>query len=138
MAGVYVTHSPELFVVAACERRTASDPVSGAHDFQVQAASQFHHGIGFIQLGIRKKFGSGSPKTGLRGGQDRTVRVWDARPWTPQLRMEQEARNLINLLYANLGQRAKVIRRIEQDPALSAELRLEALEMTKRWMEEAR
>jgi WD40 repeat protein/serine/threonine protein kinase len=72
------------------------------------------------------------------GGFDGTVRVWDARPWTPQLRIEQEARNLINLLYANLGQRAKVIRRIEQDPALSAELRQEALEMTKRWMEDAR
>jgi WD40 repeat protein len=72
------------------------------------------------------------------GGFDGTVRVWDARPWTPQLRMEQEARNLINLLYANLGHRKEVIRRIEQDPALGADLRQEALEMTKRWLEDAR
>jgi WD40 repeat protein len=72
------------------------------------------------------------------GGFDGTVRVWDARPWTPQLRIEQEARNLIDLLYADLGQRAEVIRRIEQDPALSAELRQEALKMTKRWLEDAR
>jgi WD40 repeat protein/serine/threonine protein kinase len=66
---------------------------------------------------------------------DGTVRVYDARPWTPQLRIEQEARNLINLLYASVRQRAEVIRRIEHDSSLSPEVRQEALEMTKRWRE---
>ncbi len=69
---------------------------------------------------------------------DDTVRVWDARPWTPELRIEQEARNLINSLYASTRQKAEVIRRIEQDPALTAEVRQEALEMTKRWLEDVR
>ena len=64
---------------------------------------------------------------------DGMVRVWDARPWTPQLRIEQEARNLINHLDSKLGSKAKVIQIIEQDTALAAEVRQEALEMTKRW-----
>jgi WD40 repeat protein/serine/threonine protein kinase len=70
-------------------------------------------------------------------GYDRTVRVWDARPWTPQLRIEQEARNLIGLLYAKIALKAEVIERIEQDSALSPEVRQEALEMTKHWKEDA-
>jgi WD40 repeat protein len=64
---------------------------------------------------------------------DGTVRVYDARPWTPQLRIEQEARNLISLLYANVALKTEVIQRIEQDTTLSTEVRQEALEMTKRW-----
>jgi WD40 repeat protein/serine/threonine protein kinase len=64
---------------------------------------------------------------------DGTVRVWDARPWTPQLRVEQEARNLINLLYSKVGSKAEVIRIIQKDTALAAEVREEALEMAKRW-----
>jgi predicted NACHT family NTPase len=70
-------------------------------------------------------------------GFDRTVRVWDSRPWTPRLRIEQEARNLINLLYVNLGLKAEVIQRIEQDVTLEPKVRHEALEMTKRWQEGA-
>jgi WD40 repeat protein/serine/threonine protein kinase len=69
-------------------------------------------------------------------GYDRTVRVWDSRPWTPQLRIEHEARNLIGLLYANVGLKAEVIQRIEQDATLGPEVRQEALEMTKRWCED--
>jgi WD40 repeat protein/serine/threonine protein kinase len=68
-------------------------------------------------------------------GFDGTIRIWDARPWTPQLRIEQEARNVIGLLYANLGKKAEVIRRIELDATLSDEVRQEALAMTKRWRE---
>jgi WD40 repeat protein/serine/threonine protein kinase len=71
-------------------------------------------------------------------GFDGTVRVWDARPWTPQLRIEQEARNLINFLYANAKQKDEVIQRIEQDSSLSAEVRREALDMVKRWLENPR
>jgi WD40 repeat protein/serine/threonine protein kinase len=88
-------------------------------------------------------------------GYDNTLRVWDARPWTPQLRIEHEARNLIahlradleqkaemirliGLLFGKVGEKAAVIRQIEHDPSLSAEVRQEALEMTKRWQEDSR
>jgi Flp pilus assembly protein TadD len=67
-----------------------------------------------------------------------TVRMWDARPWTPQLRMEQEARNLIRHLYAALGLKAAVIEQINQDPILRADVRQQALEMTKSWQEDPR
>jgi WD40 repeat protein len=69
-------------------------------------------------------------------GYDGVLRIWDARPWTPRLRIEQEARNLLIQLYANLGLKAEVIRRIEQDTALSGEVRQEVLDMSKRWQED--
>src|SRR5262249_47486143 len=74
----------------------------------------------------------------VSAGYDHTIRVWDARPWTPQLRIEQEARNLISQLHATLDVKADVIRGIEQDPALSDEVREEALRMTQRWREHQR
>ena len=64
---------------------------------------------------------------------DGTVRIWDARPWTHQLRIEQQARSLIKSLHAEVRSRAKVIERINQDAALEPEVRQEALEMVKRW-----
>jgi WD40 repeat protein len=71
-------------------------------------------------------------------GYDGALRVWDARPWTPELRIEQEARGLIRQLVAKVGHKAEVIRQIEQDPSLSAEVKQEALEMIKRWQEAPR
>jgi WD40 repeat protein/serine/threonine protein kinase len=69
-------------------------------------------------------------------GYDGTFRVWDARPWTPRLRIEQEARNLIDLLYQDLGLKGDVVTRIKQDPDLSTELRQEALAMMTQWRED--
>jgi len=69
---------------------------------------------------------------------DGSVRLWDARPWTPQLRIEQEARNLIRYLNAGVGLKAAVIERISQDPMLQADVRQQAIEMTKRWQEDPR
>jgi hypothetical protein len=86
------------------------------------------------------------------GGYDHTVRVWDARPWTPQLRIEQRARSLISSLYADLCPKselieqnrlirtlytdmwlkAKMIQQINQDVTLEPEVRQEALEMLQR------
>src|SRR5439155_22555380 len=68
---------------------------------------------------------------------DGAVRVWDARPWTPQLRIEQEARNWIHHLDAGVGIKAPVIERINQDTTVQADLRQEALKMAKRWQEDA-
>jgi hypothetical protein len=95
-------------------------------------------GRGCRRLGHRHNYISGvafSPD-GLRLAScsyDGTVRTWDARPWTPQLRVEQRARNLIRSLYAQFRSKARVIQRINQDAALEPEMRQEALEMAKRW-----
>jgi WD40 repeat protein/serine/threonine protein kinase len=68
---------------------------------------------------------------------DGTVRILDARPWTEQLRLQQEARGLIDHLYAACISKTEVIRRIEQDTNLKAPVREVALEMTKDWQEDA-
>jgi eukaryotic-like serine/threonine-protein kinase len=68
--------------------------------------------------------------------EDGILRVWDARPWTPQLRIEHEARGVIDLLDADLGLKAEVIRHIEGDQALETQVKQRALEMTKHWQED--
>src|SRR5262249_36249469 len=70
-------------------------------------------------------------------GYDRTLRVWDARPWSPQLRVEQQARNLISVLYASLGVKADIIKSIREDLTLRNEVRQEALAMTRQWQEDS-
>src|SRR5262249_23271236 len=67
---------------------------------------------------------------------DGTVRVWDARPWTPQLRIEQQARALIHRLAANGDVKAELIRRIDQHTRLRHQVRGEALEMLGRWQQD--
>jgi WD40 repeat protein len=71
-------------------------------------------------------------------GYDRILRVWDARPWTTQLHIEKEARELIGLSYSRSGLKSAVVQDIEQDTALEQALRQEALEMTGRWREDPR
>jgi hypothetical protein len=63
---------------------------------------------------------------------DTTVKVWDARPWTPELRVEQEARSL----FKGINSRTEVIKRINEDSSLSAEVRRWALEMAQQWQED--
>ncbi len=99
------------------------DTISGQETLTLKGHNLGFPGVAFSPDGLRLAAAS----------YDGTVRVWDARPWTPQLRIEEEARNLINHLYSKVGSKAEVIRKIEQDTALAAEVRQEALEMTKRW-----
>jgi WD domain, G-beta repeat len=72
----------------------------------------------------------------VSASSDRTVRVRDARPWTTQVRVEQEARTRVHLLHAILGFKSDVVQRIEQDNSLNAEARNEALAMTRLWQED--
>ena len=74
----------------------------------------------------------------VSGSSDLTVRVRDARPWTTQVRVEQEARTRVHLLQTALCFQSEVVQRIEQDNSLNAEVRNEALAMTKRWQEDPR
>jgi WD40 repeat protein/serine/threonine protein kinase len=56
---------------------------------------------------------------------DGTVRLWDARPWTPQLRVQSEARGLVRRY--DSGQKSELIRRLEEQDGLPADVRIEAL-----------
>jgi Flp pilus assembly protein TadD len=64
-------------------------------------------------------------------GFDGRVRTWDARPRTTQLRIEQEARGLVSRLLGKSGLKAEVTRQIEEDMALTDQIRQVALEMVK-------
>lgn len=66
---------------------------------------------------------------------DRTVKVWDARPWTPELRVEQQALSLIRFLQAKPLAKSAMIETIEMDETISEPVRLRALEFAREWRE---
>jgi len=59
---------------------------------------------------------------------DRTVKLWDATPLTPELRVQREARGVVQFLFAQSLPVAEVLDRIRYDPTLSAQVRQRALE----------
>ena len=60
---------------------------------------------------------------------DRTVKLWDATPLTPELRVQREARGVVEFYFAQSLPTAEVLDRIRHDPTLSAEVRQLALEL---------
>jgi len=75
--------------------------------------------------------------------EDQTVKLWDARPWTPELRAEQaarsaveQARSLVDGLFASSRSVSELIRRIEKDTSLRPEVRQQAVEIAKRRWED--
>ena len=64
---------------------------------------------------------------------DGRIWLWDARPWTPQLRSEQQARGVIERLFANQPSKADAMLQIERDDAIPADVRQMALDLVERW-----
>src|SRR5262249_49359357 len=58
---------------------------------------------------------------------DGTIRVWDARPWTPELRRQREALGLVEYLCQRLPSKEKMIERIGADKGITEEVRKEAV-----------
>jgi tetratricopeptide (TPR) repeat protein len=56
------------------------------------------------------------------------VKLWDATPLTPELRVQREARGVVEFYFAQSLPVAEVLDRIRHDPTLSAEVRQRALE----------
>ncbi|MCI0456517.1 MAG: protein kinase [Gemmataceae bacterium] len=69
-------------------------------------------------------------------GADRKVRVWDARPTTPEARADDEALSLVACLFAKRLRRADVLARLRHDPTISEEVRQRALTLAERYREE--
>jgi len=59
---------------------------------------------------------------------DNTVKVWDARPWTPELRLEQEVRCLLNSVIAKAPSREALLTAIRASKTFSEPARNLALQ----------
>ncbi len=66
---------------------------------------------------------------------DQTVKVWDARPWTPELRAEQEALGLVRFYSKSPISKDELLARIRADATVSEPVRERALEFARQWPE---
>ena len=61
------------------------------------------------------------------------VKLWDARPLTPELRIEQQAVNLLNVRFAKPLSKAEILERIRSDQTISEPVRKQALVLAERY-----
>src|ERR1700686_225654 len=73
VSGVGVAKSSELLVVAADEGWTRVDAMGSVDESSIEAKTQFCHGLGFVDVGARKKLRSKVAKDLLCGGEDGEV-----------------------------------------------------------------
>jgi tetratricopeptide (TPR) repeat protein len=65
------------------------------------------------------------------------MRLWDARPWTPEVASEREAVGLLDFLFARPLRKADVIDYLENSRTLRPQVRRKALELAERFKEAA-
>ncbi|HEX3148882.1 MAG TPA: protein kinase [Gemmataceae bacterium] len=70
------------------------------------------------------------------GGRDLTVRIWDARPSTPEVNVDIEAVGLLDYLFARPLPRTEIIAAILRDKTIGDATRKRALEISERYAEE--
>ena len=64
---------------------------------------------------------------------DGTVRIWDARPWTPELRAEREALSLIHFLREQGNAKDEWLDIIMADQSISEPVRQRAVQFAREW-----
>jgi len=69
----------------------------------------------------------------VSASDDQTVKVWDARPWTPELRAEREALSLIHFLRDHDKPQVEWLDAISADQTLSEPVRQRALQFAREW-----
>ena len=66
-------------------------------------------------------------------GTDERLKLWDARPQTPELRIEQQAVILLNWWFAKPLSKAEILERIRSDQTISEPVRKQALVLAERY-----
>ena len=61
------------------------------------------------------------------------MKVWDARPWTPELRAEREALSLIHFLRDHDKPQAEWLDAIAADQTITEPVRQRALQFARKW-----
>ena len=64
---------------------------------------------------------------------DGTVKLWDARPLTSELLIEQQAVNLLNLWFAKPLSKEQILERIRSDKTINEQVRKKALLLAERY-----
>ncbi len=63
----------------------------------------------------------------------RSAKVWDARPWTPELRVEREALSRIHFLRGQDEPQSAWLAAIAADQTISEPVRQRALQFVREW-----
>lgn len=78
MAGVCVAESSKLFVIAGEEGRAGMHSFGDFNQVAVDIQTEFGHGVGFIDIGLRKQFRAKAAKGLLHGREDSAVSLAQA------------------------------------------------------------
>ena len=99
------------------------DATSGQETLTLKGHTSFVLGVAFSSDGERLASAS----------YDKTVKVWDARPWTPELRAEREALSLIHFLRFQGQPQAEWLNALSADDSLSNPVRERAKQFARQW-----
>ena len=61
------------------------------------------------------------------------MKLWDAQPLTPELAIEPQAVNLLNVWFAKPLSKAEILERIRSDQTISEPVRKQALALAERY-----
>ena len=120
-----VTFSPDgnQLALSSGMRTSIHDAITGLETFKL-GNKRWSAGLKFSPDGKRLV-------SGVHGG----IEIWDARPWTPELRAEQLALSVIRVLEAKSLAKPALLDAIAADASISERVRQRALELVSDWPE---
>ena len=101
------------------------DATSGQETLTLKGHTGDFKCVAFSPDGTRLASAGGHPNVSMPG----ELMVWDARPWTPELRAER----LVRLLFDRMLSKPEVIEQIKSDKSVRDDVRQAALQIAKQW-----